>query len=477
LLTHFDRLLFSLAKGVPGHHWKKRRDTDVRERHDPCVAKGTRETLSQDDAQILRLESPVIKGHTGKVMIVAPGSNGGALSVARLRDQVAERISAFPRLGQRVEEPRFGLGRPAWVEAPEVDLAWHVAEPGHADPLSDEELRRAVGDLLSERLDHTRPLWRLDALPLTGERLALVARVHHAMADGVSVIRLLAGLLWDDGEQAPASGAGTATPDSERAARPKQADAREAREARTLVRLPSALRRELRRGRDTKLDQHIGPAREVAWTSFPLERLKRIEHDAAERVTVNDVVLAIVAGGLRRWLPQVGGIADDLRVQCPVCLHAREEDAGALGNRDSFMNLDLPIAESDPADRLRVISTETSERKLDHDADTLYAFFHALGRFRPLYRGVTRLTSGPREFALSISNVPGPRQRPLMLGHAVEHFSSFAEPADRHALRVSVVSLGGDLAFGLCSDPDAIPDLDGLREALADSIDELEGAV
>jgi Wax ester synthase-like Acyl-CoA acyltransferase domain/WS/DGAT C-terminal domain len=428
---------------------------------------GGRERLSQDDAQILRLESPVIKGHTGKVLIVAAGSGGGALSVERLRAQVGERMSAFPRLGQRVEEPRFGLGRPAWVEAPEVDLAWHVAEPHHADPLSDEELRRAVGDLLSEGLDHTRPLWRLDALPLTGKRVALVGRIHHAMADGVSAIRLIAGLLWDkDDQPSPAS-----------PARPAQAPATEAREARVRVGLPAALRRELRPGRDTKLDQHIGPAREVAWTSFPLERLKRIEHGATERVTVNDVVLAVVAGGLRRWLPQVGGIADDLRVQCPVCLHAQEEDAGRLGNRDSFMNLDLPISEPDPAARLRMINTETSERKLDHDADTLYAFFHALGRFRPLYRGVTRLTSGPREFALSVSNVPGPRQRPLILGHAVEQFSSFAEPADRHALRVSIISLGGELAFGLCSDPEAITGLDGLRGALADSIAELEVAV
>ncbi len=141
------------------------------------------------------------------------------------------------------------------------------------------------------------------------------------------------------------------------------------------------------------------------------------------------------------------------------------------------MNLDLPIAEEDPIARLRQINSETSERKLDHDADTLYAFFHALGRFRPLYRGVTRLTSGPREFALSVSNVPGPRQRPLILGHAVEQFCSFAEPADRHALRLSIVSFGGELAFGLCSDPEAISDLDDLRGSLADSIAELEGAV
>jgi WS/DGAT/MGAT family acyltransferase len=447
------------------------------------MAKATRQRLSQDDAQILRLESAVIKGHTGKVLVVAPGSDGRPLSVDALREQVAERIKAFPRLSQRAEEPRLGLGRPAWVDAPEVDLGWHVAEPGHADPLSDEELRRAVGELLSERLDHTRPLWRLDALPLTGDRVALVGRIHHAMADGVSAIRMIAGLLWDtDVPPAPKPSSGpsesaAASGDSAPGARSSTPPAAEAREARILIRLPSSLWRELRPGRDTKLDQHIGPAREVAWSSFPLERLKRIEKGAAERVTVNDVVLAVVAGGLRRWLPEAGGIAADLRVQCPVCLHAREEDAGQLGNRDSYMNLDLPLSEPDPAARLRLINTETSERKLDHDADTLYAFFHALGRFRPLYRGVTRLTSGPREFALSVSNVPGPRQRPLILGHAVEEFTSFAEPADRHALRISIISLGGELAFGLCSDPEAISGLDGLRGALADSISELEVAV
>jgi len=430
----------------------------------------TRELLSQDDAQILRLESAVIKGHTGKVLVIAPGPSGGALQIDRLRDQVRDRMIGLPRLAQRVEEPRLGLGRPAWVQADDVDLGWHVAAPARAAPLSDEELRRAVGDLLSERLDHSRPLWRLDALPLTGGRTALVARIHHAMADGVSAIRLVSALLWDaDGGPPPAPAqAARAAP---------SAPGSDPGEARILVRLPAALWRELRPGRDTKLDQHIGPAREVAWSSFPLERLKRIEKGAAERVTVNDVVLAVVAGGLRRWLPTSGGIAADLKAQCPVSLHAREEGAGQLGNRDSFMNVDLPISEPDAAERLRLISTETSERKLDHDADSLYAFFHALGRFRPLYRGVTRLTSGPREFALSISNVPGPRQRPRILGHAVEQFSSFAEPADRHALRVSIISLGGELAFGLCSDPDAISDLDGFRGALADSIAELEVAV
>src|SRR3954447_25972362 len=219
------------------------------------MSPATGERLSVDDAQILRLESQVIKGHTGKVLITAPDSAGEPLSVPRLRERVAQRMDAFPRLGQRVVEPRLGLGRPAWVEADRVDLDWHVAAPGHADPLSDDELRVAVGELLSERLDHTRPLWRLDVLPLTGGRAAIVGRIHHAMADGVSAIKLTAGLLWDRDVPTPAPGAsaskqvaGTASPP------PAKPVAAGAAEERILVRLPSALWRELRPGRDTAFD-------------------------------------------------------------------------------------------------------------------------------------------------------------------------------------------------------------------------------
>ncbi|HEU4979571.1 MAG TPA: wax ester/triacylglycerol synthase domain-containing protein [Solirubrobacterales bacterium] len=431
-----------------------------------------RERLSQDDVQILRLESATIKGHTGKVLVLAPDSEGRALPIPQLRERVAERIGAFPRLRERIEEPRLRLGRPAWVEIPEVDLGWHVAEPGPADPLSDEEFRRVVGEILSERLDHARPLWRFDIVPLTGDRVGLIGRIHHAMADGISAIHLAAGLLWDEDASPAAPPAASSPAGSD----PKPAGPAAA-EPRILVRLPAALWRELRPGADSALDQHIGPDREVAWTAFPLDRLKRIGHAAGEGVTVNDVVLAVVAGGLRAWLEGGDGRPQQMRVQVPVSLHAREEEKGQLGNRDSFLNVDLPLAEPDPLVRLRLINDETRRRKLEHDADTLYAFFHAIGRFRPLYRGVTRLTSGPREFALSVSNVPGPRQRAVILGHAVEQFCSFAEPADRHALRVSVISLGGELAFGLCSDPDAIADLDALRGTLADSIAELEGTL
>src|SRR5262249_13243975 len=247
-----------------------------------------------------------------------------------------------------------------------------------ADPLSDEEFRRAVGQLLSERLDHSRPLWRGGALPLPGSPPGVAAPVPHAPAGRGSAVPPAPGLLWDD-EEAPKPGSATRKEEA-KSPPPPRAPAPASSETRILVRIPSALWRELRPCEDSVLDQHIGSDREVAWTAFGLDRLKRIEHAAGEGITINDVVLAVGAGGLGSWIEHGDGRVHDLRVQVPVCLHAREENEGTLGNRDSFMNVDLPLAEPDPVARLRFINAETRERKVAHDADTLYAFFHAIGR-------------------------------------------------------------------------------------------------
>jgi diacylglycerol O-acyltransferase / wax synthase len=430
-----------------------------------------REELTLDDAAILRLESDAIKGHTGKALVVGPDANGRRLGTPELRARVAERLPGLPRLSQRVDIPR--RGRPAWVDADAVDLDWHVAEADVAEPLDERGLRAFIGSVLAEKLDHERPLWRVDVAPMEGGSMALVGRIHHAMADGVSAIHIAGTLLFD--EHADAAPDPPVSARNLKGARPPAVADAKPKGVRPLV---GALRRELKPGADSVLDRHIGPEREVARAGVPLKRLKAIGKAAGDGVTVNDVVLAAVAGGLRDWLgPERIGGHGDIRVQIPVCLHLRGDGKEEIGNKDSFLNVDLPLHEPDPAVRLRTINRETSERKMDHDAETLYSFFHALGRFGPLHRGVTRIVSGPREFALSVSNVPGPREKPLILGRPVTGFVSFAEPADRHALRVSVISLGGDLAFGLCSDPNAIGGLDALAESIEASVDELEEAV
>jgi diacylglycerol O-acyltransferase len=162
-----------------------------------------------------------------------------------------------------------------------------------------------------------------------------------------------------------------------------------------------------------------------------------------------------------------------MRVQIPVSMHHRSEDPDELGNRDSFLFCDLPVSEPDPRKRLTAINAETRSRKEHHDPDELYSFFHGLSHVRPLYRVASGMASGPREFALSVSNVPGPREPVHLLGGRVAELYSVAEPADRHALRASAISLAGRMGFGFCTDPGAVPGVADLADGLKASLDEL----
>lgn len=428
------------------------------------------ERLSHDDAAILDLESEAIAGHTMKVALLEPGE----LDLDALRARVAERLPSEPRGLQRVEFDDDGS--PRWAEARDFDVTEHVRRREGTDGLDEQGLWRVAGQIMSERLDHSRPLWALDVLgPLTDGREAVVARVHHAMADGVSTVRFLGSVLWQpdprESSRPPATSPGPS------GGRPpaSQAEAEAMSRAEELRRLPGALVRELGHlAADSPLDRPIGSARELAFVAVPLAELKRIGHSRPRRATVNDVLLAIVAGGLQRWLH-----ADRLRAlraQVPVSLHHRTEGEGDLGNRDAFLNVDLPLSIEDPLDRLDRISAETSRRKELGDARELYDFFHALARFKHLGREIERLATSPREFSLAISNVPGPREAIAILGRRVERLATAAEPADRHALRVSAISCAGTVGIGLCTDPEALPNVAGLAEALEASYAELKAA-
>ena len=162
-----------------------------------------------------------------------------------------------------------------------------------------------------------------------------------------------------------------------------------------------------------------------------------------------------------------------MRAQVPVSMHGREEGANQFSNLDSFIYVDLPVSEPDPIRRLERINAETVDRKAHHDADSLYRFFHGLSHVSPLYREAMKLAAGPREFSLSISNVPGPREPVYVLGGEVSDLHSIAEPADRHALRVSALSLAGTMHIALCTDPESLTGLDRLATGIEESVDEL----
>jgi len=244
-----------------------------------------------------------------------------------------------------------------------------------------------------------------------------------------------------------------------------------------LARLPVVAARELLPDRGpAPLDRPITTARTVAFASAPLEDLRRIEH-ACPGTTINDVVLACVAGALRHWLTVHHAAAGDLRVKIPVSLHGRDAHTEALANRDSWLCVCLPLHEDDPMRRLATIGAETAMRKREHDADSLDAIMRDFaGISRRLERFAERLAAGPRMFALNVSNVPGPREPIQVLGCRVRSMHSLAEVAQHHALRVAAISLAGTMQFGLCADAEAVGDVETLAEGIERAVAELLAA-
>ena len=422
--------------------------------------------LSAQDVQILRLERGPIRGHICKIVLLeAP-----APSVDELRAHIGARLDAAPRLRRRLVKTPLNLARPIWADDPDFDIARHVVDAGTAPR---EQLNEFVAYLMAERLDRDHPLWRMDVLNMEEDGTALIWRIHHCMCDGATSVKLGEALLWSDdesdherppcdwraGEQPSAARLMTSAVASRLQRKPGGEGDTSARVSR------AAVKRELRRTAiRSSLDASIGSARSVAFASAPLEATKEAGKAIDPKVTLNDMVLAITAGGIRKWLERTHGPTEGIRVKVPVSLHHAGEKEGT-GNRDSYFFVDLPVDEPDPIARLRKINAETADRKLDHDAEALYR----LG----LHRTVAHYAMSPRVFTFNVSNVPGPRADVYVKGSRVRALYSIAEVAQHHALRVSVISAAGNLFFGLCADRDAVTELDVLADGLDHARDEL----
>lgn len=462
------------------------------------------ERLTHEDARILGLEEGSVRGHTCKVLVLGEHPGSERIGIGDLRRHVERRLGRVPRLRQRLARTPLGIAEPIWVDDHEFDVARHVRRVPTRSPVGRERLRSIVGDLMATRLDPARPLWRLDLVdPLEEGGSALVVRLHHCMADGAASVRILSGLLLDSEPDAdipppedwrPAAAPGTARLAAlaardrlgeaacvaAGAARALASPGAWAASARTAARLPATIRRELAgRSAESALAAPIGPRRVVAFESVALEDVKRIGKTIGEGVTVNDVVLAAIGGGLRRLLAaDLAGGAAGLRVKVPVSLHGRDDAAGTLANRDSFMFVDLPLAEEDPVERLLAINRETSDRKRQHDAETLDSLFRDLSHVsHSLERLANRWAMSPHVFTLNVSNVPGPRGPTFVMGAPLREAYSLAEVASRHALRASVFSASGSLAFGFCADAEAVPDLDPMAAGVADELEALRARI
>jgi diacylglycerol O-acyltransferase len=409
--------------------------------------------LAPEDRAILELESAMVAGHTCKVVQVG----SPPLDVERLRTRISERIALAPALTRRLGGTEKA---PAWVTDEHFDIGLHVVPATLDGPIDHSGLLTLVAGLFEQRLDRSRPLWRIDVADLADGGSALVWRIHHSLADGTAAVRYARALLWDDGPLA--------------AVTPTQALAvHAADDARRRAHLAGFLRREYIRGeRRSPFDGRIGTRREVAFATVPLSPL----HDAAsvlDGATVNDAILTIVAGAVGRWVRIRHGELGTIRVRIPVSLH-REGDAAA--NNDSFFSIGVPLNEPDPVVRLREVHTETRERKRAHDARHREELLDQLTEVPPLRHLLTRLESSPRRFALCVSDVPGPRAPVSLLDAPVRRLHSIAEIGERHAVRVSALSFADVLCFGLCADPDLIDELPVMAEGIEAEARELLAA-
>jgi diacylglycerol O-acyltransferase len=394
--------------------------------------------LEPEDRAILALECATVAGHTCKVAVLGDP----APSTDALARSVEERLAAVPALTRRLGGDER---EPAWVD----DEGFRVADHVVAGPeVSRARLREAVAHLFEQRLDRSRPLWRLDVVTLRDGGAALVWRIHHALADGTTSVRWARELLWDRTDDPPRPAPGPSGRD----------------DARRRAHLAAFLHREFARARGgSPFDGAIGTRRQVAMATAPLGALREAARSLAG-ATLNDAVLTSIAGGLRNWIEHHHGSLGTIRVRVPVSLHQEGDDAG---NRDSFFSVGLPLDERDPVVRLQAVQRQTAARKEGHDAEEMDELLRRLGGVSPqLERFCARLEDSPRRFAVSVSNVPGPRTAVSVLGAPVVSFHSIAEIGERHALRVSAVSLADAMCFGFCADP-----------AIVDGLDVLAGAV
>jgi diacylglycerol O-acyltransferase len=378
--------------------------------------------LSREDLAILGLEDRNVAGHTCKVVLL-----DGDIELAALRASVASRLDQAPELCLRLGQV---AGSDWWVPDPHLDVSAQIVLADSPAPEDDAALRAVVAHVFRQHLDRSRPLWRMDLVPRRpGGGSAVIWRIHHALADGSTCMRLARDVLWDSPGRKdacpPADGRARPAPRPDPGARPPGPAGRTGRRrgpARWLAGLRAAGRQLPQPWRASPFDGAVGRQRSVAFATMSLTGLHRAA--AADGATVNDAVLSVIAGGLRRWLELNHARLTPVRVKVPVSLHGAGEQAG---NRDSYFCLDLPLGPATSRERLAAIRHATMIRKQGQDAQLLDSLLARLASRPRLSRLADRLLASPASFGLNVSNVHGPREPVTVLGAPVASMFTLAE--------------------------------------------------
>jgi diacylglycerol O-acyltransferase len=445
------------------------------------------ERLSAMDATFLDLEDASSHMHIGSVGIfdAKPVTHsGGGLDMERMLSLSDISLQKNPRFRQKIARiPR--LERPVWIDDERFNLSYHVRHTALPAPGEERQLKRLAGRIMSQQLDRGKPLWEMWFVEgIEGDRFAVISKIHHCLADGVSGVDLLSGLMGpnpDHVAKAPARWIPRPAPSPRRMLMDEIG--RRVSAPLSLLRgrehlpgglgdaargLGETLSAGLSQASPTPLNGDMGPHRRFDWTSLELDAVKQVRKRHGG--TLNDVVLAVVSGAVRTFLRARGMRVEDLDLRTLVPVSVRSEDEhGKLGNRVSTLMARLPLDEADPAKRLARVIETTAELKggkqalggetLAKVADLVFPEFMTLYA-RMALRGLAA--------NMVVTNVPGPQVPIYMLGARMLEVFPVVPLAAKQALGVALFSYDGSLFWGFNADWDAVPDL----HDFADAIDE-----
>ena len=448
--------------------------------------------LSALDASFLHQEGPETHMHIGALAIV----DGPAPGLDELLATIDSRLHRVPRYRQRLAHTPFDRGRPVGIDDPAFRLEFHVRRAALPAPGGHEQLLAMLAQIFSAQLDRRRPLWELWFIEgLHDDRFALIFKAHHAVTDGVAGVDLATVVLDPNGEpderapdwtpaRSPSAAelvALAATRDAQAAVallthalaaamRPQQAAARLHA---ALDGVGEVVRATLDPAPATPLNVPIGPYRRFVTVTCPLADLRAISDRFGG--TVNDVVLAVVSGALRRFLDARAVRTEGLELRALVPVSLRGADEGrAAGNRVAALRAPLPVGLADPLARLSAVTTAMIELKESRQALGSEVLV-SLQDFAPpaILSQAARMSFATRLFNLLVTNVPGPQAPLHVLGREIREVYPVALLPRDQALSVAVLSYNGQLNFGLLADFDTLPELEQIGEWLLQEIDAL----
>ncbi len=471
--------------------------------------------LSGLDAQFLAMETHAVFGHVGSVCVLTPPTSGPDFTLDHLTSAIASRLPLVPLLRQRLVDVPLGLDHPYWIDDAAFDIEFHVRELALPAPGSQRQLHDQVARLHARPLDRSRPLWEVYLISgLPENRVAVYSKIHHAAVDGVSGSDVLSALLDLSPEGRP-----DAPVDAFNGEEPPSTLGLLTRTASTALRQPAHAVRvvsdlaksspalaALARGPLTRLVEAAGslgrvstagllpgirlraprtpfnapvtPHRRWASASLPLAEVKTVR--AGTQLTVNDVVMALCAGALRRWLVAHDALpAAPLVSAVPVSVRARDQ-RGTLGNQVSLMFAEVPTHLATPGDRLAATHQAMAAAKEQHGAlparlmaDVTQFALPVLANRAWRLSARLRLMERAAPFNLIISNVPGPPMPLYLAGAELEAYYPVSAVSDGNGLNITVMSYRGTLYFGLVSCRELVPDLDVMAGYLREELDEM----